>query len=81
MGTDAHYKKWGLYTQKIKLEKAMTFRSGNDETLETKTMAILLVGFAGVNGLLRVHVVSGGVPRLLKDLGCHIDLGPWTSVL
>ena len=58
----------------------MTFRFGNDETLETRTMAILPVDIAGVNGVLRVHVVPGGAPLLLskefvKDLGCHIDLG------
>ena len=73
MGTDAH-------TQRVQLEKAMTFRFGNDETLETRTLAILLVGSAGVNGVLRVHVVSGGAPLLLskeflRDLGCTIDLG------
>ena len=58
----------------------MTFRFGNDETLETRTLAILPVGIAGVNGVLRVHVVPGGAPLLLskeflRDLGCHIDLG------
>ena len=41
---------------------------------------ILLVGIAGVNGVLRVYVVPGGAPLLsskefLRDLGCHIDLG------
>ena len=55
-------------------------RFGNDETLKTKTMDILLVGIAGVNGILRVHVVPGEAPLLLskeclKVLGCHIDLG------
>ena len=58
----------------------MTFRFGHDETLETRTLAILPVGIAGVNGVLRVHVVPGGAPLLLskeflRDLGCHIDLG------
>ena len=58
----------------------MTFRFGNDETLETWTLAKLPVGIAGVNGVLRVHVVPGGAPLLLskeflRDLGCHIDLG------
>ena len=58
----------------------MTFRFGNDETLGTKTMAILPVGIAGVDGVLRVPVVPGGTPLLLsreflEDLGCHIDLG------
>ena len=58
----------------------MTFRFGNDETLETRTLATLPVGIAGVNGVLRVHVVPGGAPLLLskeflRDLGCHIDLG------
>ena len=78
MGTDAH-KKWWLSTPKIKLEKAMSFRFGNDETLETRTMARLHAGIAGLNGVLRVCVVPGRAPRLLskellKDLGCHIDL-------
>ena len=72
--------KWGLSTQKTKLDTAVTFRFGNDETLETKTLAILPVGIAGVNGVLRVHVVLGGAPLLLsqeflKDVGCRIDLG------
>ena len=48
--------------------------------METRTLAILPVGIAGVNGVLRVHVVPGGAPFLLskeflRDLGCHIDLG------
>ena len=58
----------------------MTFRFGNDETLETKTLAFLPVGIAGVNGVLRVKVVPWRAPVLLskevlRDLGCHIDLG------
>ena len=58
----------------------MTSRFGSDETLETRTLAILPVGIAGVNGVLRVCVVPGGTPLLLskeflRDLGCHIDLG------
>ena len=58
----------------------MTFRFGNDETLETRTLARLTVGIAGVSGVLRVYVVPGGAPLLLseeffRDLGCHIDLG------
>ena len=66
--------------QRIQLAKAMTFRLGNDETLETRILAFLRVGIAGVNGVLRVYVVSGGAPLLLskeflRDLGCHIDLG------
>ena len=70
----------GLSTQRILLEKATTFRFGNDETLETRTLAILPVGIAGVNGVLRVHVVHGDAPLLLskeilRDLCCHIDLG------
>ena len=58
--------KWGLSTRRIQLAKAMTFRFGNDETLETKTLAILPVGIAGVNGVLRVHVVTVGAPLLLS---------------
>ena len=57
--------KWSLHIQEIELEKAMTFRFGNDETLRTRTMAILFVGIAGVNGVLRVYVVPGGAPLLL----------------
>ena len=43
-------------------------------------MAVLLVGIASVNGVLRVHVVPGGSPLLLseeffRDLCCHVDLG------
>ena len=58
----------------------MTFRFGNDETLETRTLAKLNVGIAGVDGVLRVHAVPGGAPLLLSkeflmDLGCHMDLG------
>ena len=73
-------RKWCLNTQRIQLAKAMTFRFGNDETLETKTLAILPVGIAGVNGVLRVYEVPGRAPLLLskeflRDLGCHIDLG------
>ena len=50
------------------------------EYLETRTLAILPVGIAGVNGVLRVYVVLVGAPFLLskeflRDLGCHIDLG------
>ena len=41
-------RRWGLSTQRIQLEKAMTFRFGNDETLETRTLAILLVGMLGL---------------------------------
>ena len=32
----------------------MTFRFGNDETLETRTLVILPVGIAGVSGVLRM---------------------------
>ena len=73
-------RRWGLSTQRVQLEKDMTFLFGNNETLETRTLAILPVGIAGVTGVLRVHVVPGGAPLLLskeflRDLGCHIDLG------
>ena len=62
------------------VREAMTFRSGNDETLKTRTLAILPVGIAGVNGVLRVYVVPGRAALLLskeflRDLGCHIELG------
>ena len=72
-------RRWCLTTQRIQLAKA-TIRFGNDETLETRTLAFLPVGIAGVNGVLRVYVVPGCAPLLLskeflRDLGCHIDLG------
>ena len=62
----------GLSTQRVQLEKAMTFRFG-------RVVAILPVGNAGVNGVLRVYVVLGGAPlfltkEFLRDIGCHIDL-------
>ena len=57
---------WGLSTHRVQLKKAKTFRCGNDETLETRTPATLPVGIAGVNGVLRVHVVPGGAPLLLS---------------
>ena len=66
MGTGAHGKVGFAHTQKIELEKSMNFRFGNDETLKTRTMVILPVGIAGVNGVLRVHVVPGGAPFLSK---------------
>ena len=73
-------RRWGLSTQRIQLAKAMTFRCDNDETLESRTLATLSVGIAGVYGVLRVYVLPGGAPLLLskeflRDLGCHIDLG------
>ena len=73
-------RRWGLSTQRVQLEKAMTLRFGDDETLETRTLAVLPVGIAGVNGALRVHVVPGSAPLLLskeflRDLGCQMDLG------
>ena len=71
--------RWDLSTQRIQLEKAMTFRFGNDETLETRTLAILPVGIAGVNEYCvctwcqEAHrfCCQRNSPR---DLGCHIDL-------
>ena len=59
-------RRWGLSTQRIQLAKAIKFRFGNDETLETRTLAILPVGIAGVNGVLRVYVVPGRAPLLLS---------------
>ena len=58
----------------------MTFRFGYNGTLKTRSMAVLPVGIAGVNGVLRVHDVPGRSPLLLskeflKDLCCHVDLG------
>ena len=37
----------------------MTFRFGNYETLDTRTLAVLPVGIAGVKGVLREYVVPG----------------------
>ena len=69
--------RWALSIQGVQLKKARTFRFGNDATLETRTLAILSVGIAGVNGVLRVHVVPGSAPLLLseeslRDLGCSL---------
>ena len=58
-------RRWGLSTQRVQLKKDRSFRFGNDETLETRTLAIVPVGLAVVNGVLRVHVVLGGAPHLL----------------
>ena len=52
MGTDAFTKMEPEYA-------ADPDSKGNDETLETRTLAILPVGIAGVNEVLRVHVVPG----------------------
>ena len=73
-------RRWDLSTLRIQLAKTMTFRFGNDETLEAMNLAILPVGIAGVIVVLRVYVVPGGAPLLLseeffRDLVCHIDLG------
>ena len=59
-------RRWSVSTQRVQLKKAMTFRFGNDETLETRALDILLVGIAGVNGVLRVYVtalVIEGIPE------------------
>ena len=45
-------RRWGLSTQRFQLAKAMTFRFGNVETLETRTLAVFPVGIARVNGVL-----------------------------
>ena len=45
-------RRWGLSTQRAQLTKAMAFRYGNDETLETRILALLPVGIAGVNGCI-----------------------------
>ena len=36
-------KRWDLSTQRIQLAKIVTFRFGNNDTLETRTLAILPV--------------------------------------
>ena len=58
-------RRWDLSTQRIQLAKTMTSRFGNGETLETRTLAILPVGIAGVKEALRVYVVPGGARLLL----------------
>ena len=52
-------RRWDFSAQRIQLARTMTFRFGNDETLETGTLAVFPVGIAGVNGVLRVYVVAG----------------------
>ena len=67
-------RKRGPNTLRIQLAKAMTFRFGNDEKLETRTLAFLPVGIAGVNGVLSVNVVAGRAPLLLSK---EIFKRPW----
>ena len=57
----------------------MTFRFGNDETLETRTLAILPVGIGGVNRVLHVHVVPGGVRAVVTSEQSQHLLLPLTS--
>ena len=73
MGTVAFFQV-GFEQIEDQASEGMTFRFGDDKTLETKTMAILPVGIAGVNG----NTACARGPLLskecLKDLRCHIDL-------
>ena len=55
-----------LGIQKIKLEKAMTFSFGNDETLKNQDCGHTPFGIGGGNGVLRVYLVPGGTPLLLS---------------
>ena len=41
-------RRWSLSIQRVQLKKARTFRFGNDETLETRTPAILLLESLGL---------------------------------
>ena len=66
MGADACGKVWCLSVQKTELERAVTLRLGNDETLRTSTLAILPLVIARVNVVWRVHVVAGGAPLMLS---------------
>ena len=82
VGTDAHKMMGSEHAEGPARRRPWPSVFGNDETLETRTLAIFLVGIAGVNGILRVHVhvVPGGAPLLLskeflRELGCHIALG------
>ena len=61
-------RRWGLSTQRVQLAKAMTFRFGNNETLETRTLGVLPVGIAGVNGVLRVYVVLGSAALAVEKM-------------
>ena len=67
-------RRWCLSTQRIQLAKAKTFRFGSDKTLETRTLAILPVGIARVNGVLRVHV---GAWERTAFVVKGIPKGPW----
>ena len=72
--------RWGFCTQRVQLAKTMTFRFGNDETLETRTLVLLFVGIAGVNGVYACECgtwrsAALAVDFFLRDLDCHIDLG------
>ena len=79
-------RRWGLSTQRVQLKKAMTFHFGDDENTGNRALVILPVGIAGVNEVLRVHMVPGGAPLLLSK---GIPEGPrlphwpgtWASVL
>ena len=70
--------RWNLGTERIQLSKAMTFHFGNDETLDTRTLATLPVGIARVNGVLRVcgtwRERRSCCQKFWRDLGCHIDV-------
>ena len=61
-------RRWCLNTQRIQLAKAMTFRFGNDETLETRTLAILPVGIDGVGGVLRVCRAWGSAALVIEGI-------------
>ena len=67
MGTDAYRKILPEYAADPACEgNELSF--GDDETLETWTLAFLPVGIAGVKRVLRVDVVPGGAPLLLSNI-------------
>ena len=64
----------------VQLEKAMTFRVANDETRETRTLAILplellvFMEYCVCTWCLEAHLFCCR-KNCLRDLGCSIDLG------
>ena len=74
-------RRWCLNTQRIQLAKAMTFRFGNDETLEPRTMNFFSLLELQESMEYCVCMWYHGErlsycrKNFLRDLGFHIDLG------
>ena len=66
-------RKWSLNTQRTQLANAMTFRFGNNETLETRTLAVLPL--LELQASMECCVCMWCFGRAPLFLGCHIDLG------